>query len=213
MWWKPSNLISSLFFIIMERDICELLLTLSASEVIHFKLSVQKWFISGKTDLFDCECDLACVTWLDDLPPNREEIISQPRSFFNLRQLHCSLGLLGCSLAIAYLIVARVLIPMALTITRSCSFEEQSLQSYCSKMIMWENLWFLRVYSHISTTVSAAPRKLTWPALKRERFKGIVLCIPCKHNVCLAAPSMFTVNGSLCQVCLLSLSQFNQHTY
>ncbi len=53
--------------------------------------------------------------------------------------------------------------------------------------------------------------KLTWSALKRERFKLIVLSILCKHNVCVAAPSMFTVNGRLCHVCLPSLSHFNPH--
>lgn len=84
------------------------------------------------------------------------------------------------------------------------------------------SLWICRLYSHVSSSPSAPAASCPPPhrdtsvsspglPLKRERFRPIVRSSLCKHGVCPAAPSMFTVNGSLCHVCLLSLSLFNPH--
>lgn len=48
---------------------------------------------------------------------------------------------------------------------------------------------------------------------EKGQFKPIVLSIPRKYNMCVAALSMFTVNGSLCYKCLLSILQINPHIY
>ena len=73
-------------------------------------------------------------------------------------------------------------------------------------------------YLEQGTLSATQPRHLSVssPGLPwKDRFKQIVPSLQhCKHSVFRAAsihPSIFTVNGRLCHICLLSLSYFNPY--
>lgn len=144
---------------------------------------------------------------------NNKSVLFDPElshSYVICLKLHCVFTL--CCLVFTCIIVRSVHLSI-----RIVYFCDRNKNIFIHEIIIYGFWGFTltftrhRLQQGLLSSTSPGHLSVSSPGLpwKGRGSKLIVLSVPCKQDMCGAAPSMFTVNGNLCRVCLLALSHFN----